>query len=135
MSIHFIRSLLVTMMFLACTGLTPARSAARYGVDILRLTRDWAGTKQGQVSAPKELMAHKCLKISQMRAAALLKRRAGDSNPQPLSGHLISSQAAGQFAYPPNRITNLYVLCGVGKLNRRAVFPVAAVSQRARSNR
>ena len=31
------------------------------------------------------------------------KRRAGDSNPQPLSGHLISSQAAGQFAYPPGR--------------------------------
>ncbi len=29
------------------------------------------------------------------------KRRAGDSNPQPISGHLISSQAAGQFAYPP----------------------------------
>ena len=31
----------------------------------------------------------------------LRKRRAWDSNPQPLSGHLISSQAAGQFAYPP----------------------------------
>lgn len=29
------------------------------------------------------------------------ERRAGDSNPQPLSRHLISSQAAGQFAYPP----------------------------------
>src|SRR5690348_11243589 len=29
------------------------------------------------------------------------ERRAWDSNPQPLSGHLISSQAAGQFAYPP----------------------------------
>ena len=31
----------------------------------------------------------------------LQQRRAGDSNPQPLAGHLISSQAAGQFAYPP----------------------------------
>jgi len=30
------------------------------------------------------------------------KRRAWDSNPQPLSGHLISSQAASQFAYPPS---------------------------------
>ena len=29
------------------------------------------------------------------------KRRAWDSNPQPREGHLISSQAAGQFAYPP----------------------------------
>jgi hypothetical protein len=32
-----------------------------------------------------------------------IQRRAGDSNPQPLSRHLISSQAAGQFAYPPGR--------------------------------
>ena len=31
----------------------------------------------------------------------LLQRRAWDSNPQPLAGHLISSQTAGQFAYPP----------------------------------
>ena len=30
-----------------------------------------------------------------------LKRRAWDSNPQPVSRHLISSQTAGQFAYPP----------------------------------
>ena len=29
------------------------------------------------------------------------KRRARDSNPQPIAGHLISSQTAGQFAYPP----------------------------------
>jgi hypothetical protein len=29
------------------------------------------------------------------------RRRAWDSNPQPLAGHLISSQAASQFAYPP----------------------------------
>ena len=29
------------------------------------------------------------------------QRRAGDSNPQPLAGHLISNQAASQFAYPP----------------------------------
>src|SRR5262245_21263230 len=29
------------------------------------------------------------------------ERRAWDSNPPPLAGHLISSQAAGQFAYPP----------------------------------
>ena len=29
------------------------------------------------------------------------KRRARDSNPQPASRHLISSQAANQFAYPP----------------------------------
>jgi hypothetical protein len=47
-------------------------------------------------------------KTSQMRAAALWKRRAGDSNPQPLAGHLISSQAAGQFAYPPDRPISIY---------------------------
>ena len=29
------------------------------------------------------------------------ERRTRDSNPQPLAGHLISSQAASQFAYPP----------------------------------
>ena len=29
------------------------------------------------------------------------KRRARDSNPQPREGHLISSEAASQFAYPP----------------------------------
>ena len=33
-------------------------------------------------------------------------RRAWDSNPQPLAGHLISSQAASQFAYPPE--TEIY---------------------------
>ena len=36
------------------------------------------------------------------------ERRAGDSNPQPVSRHLISSQAAGQFAYPPNWTTPIY---------------------------
>ncbi len=30
------------------------------------------------------------------------QRRARESNPQPLAGHLISSQAASQFAYPPD---------------------------------
>ena len=30
-----------------------------------------------------------------------IERRAWDSNPQPLAGHLISSQGASQFAYPP----------------------------------
>ena len=30
-----------------------------------------------------------------------LKRRARDSNPQPLAGYLSSSEAAHQFAYPP----------------------------------
>ncbi len=38
---------------------------------------------------------------------AMSERRAGDSNPQPLAGHLISSQAAGQFAYPPGPLQNL----------------------------
>ena len=37
----------------------------------------------------------------------LAKRRAWDSNPQPLAGHLISSQAAGQFAYPPDTVNLL----------------------------
>jgi hypothetical protein len=32
------------------------------------------------------------------------KRRARDSNPQPFARHLISSQAASQFAYPPERL-------------------------------
>jgi hypothetical protein len=32
---------------------------------------------------------------------------------------------------PSEGITNLYVLCGVGKLNARAVFPAAAVSDGA----
>ena len=31
------------------------------------------------------------------------KRRARDSNPQPVARHLISSEAASQFAYPPDR--------------------------------
>ncbi len=35
---------------------------------------------------------------------ALQKRRAWDSNPQPLAGHLNSNQAASQFAYPPRRL-------------------------------
>ena len=35
-------------------------------------------------------------------SSSCIKRRAGDSNPQPVSRHLISSQAASQFAYPPN---------------------------------
>ena len=47
-------------------------------------------------------------KCPRLRALARIccdfKRRAGDSNPQPLTGHLISSQAAGQFAYPPERL-------------------------------
>ena len=33
---------------------------------------------------------------------SLLQRRARDSNPQPVARHLISSQAAHQFAYPPS---------------------------------
>ena len=37
----------------------------------------------------------------EVKACVFFQRRAWDSNPQPLSGHLISSQAAGQFAYPP----------------------------------
>ena len=36
----------------------------------------------------------------------LAKRRAWDSNPQPASRHLISSQAANQFAYPPKCLRN-----------------------------
>ncbi len=44
-----------------------------------------------------------------------LKRRAGDSNPQPIAGHLISSQAAGQFAYPPGLVTNLVLTDPAGK--------------------
>ena len=34
------------------------------------------------------------------------KRRARDSNPQPVSRHLISSEAAHQFAYPPADISD-----------------------------
>ena len=37
-----------------------------------------------------------------LASRVLSRRRAWDSNPQPLAGHLISSQAAGQFAYPPS---------------------------------
>jgi hypothetical protein len=36
------------------------------------------------------------------------KRRAWDSNPQPLAGHHISSVAAGQFAYPPGSALRFY---------------------------
>ena len=49
----------------------------------------------------------KSLSCQDMRNAGELwrlsasKRRARDSNPQPASRHLISSQAANQFAYPP----------------------------------
>ena len=38
------------------------------------------------------------------------QRRARDSNPQPLTGHLYSKQAAHQFAYPPNHIHIVIVL-------------------------
>ena len=58
------------------------------------------------------------------------ERRAGDSNPQPLSRHLISSQAAGQFAYPPNRLTNLYVSWDGGKLSGRPGRAMDGVEQR-----
>ena len=40
------------------------------------------------------MSARKRLLVSHLRAVVLLQRRAGDSNPQPLAGHLISSQAA-----------------------------------------
>jgi len=40
-------------------------------------------------------------KSRQPMATAGERRRARESNPQPLAGHLISSQAASQFAYPP----------------------------------
>ena len=33
--------------------------------------------------------------------AGVLQRRARDLNPQPHTGHLISNEAANQFAYPP----------------------------------
>jgi len=36
--------------------------------------------------------ARKCLSIQHLRALSLFERRAWDSNPQPLAGHLISSQ-------------------------------------------
>jgi hypothetical protein len=37
------------------------------------------------------------------------QRRAWDSNPQSLSGHLISSQAASQFAYPPGSAVRKFI--------------------------
>ncbi len=39
--------------------------------------------------------------VTAIAARVYIKRRTRDSNPQPLAGHLISSQAASQFAYPP----------------------------------
>jgi hypothetical protein len=47
------------------------------------------------------------------------ERRAWDSNPQPLAGHHISSVAAGQFAYPPERVltANRSECCGRFNVN------------------
>ena len=55
------------------------------------------GTASGDES-PQEM--RKPLKNKGLRAESA-RRRARDSNPQPASRHLISSQAANQFAYPP----------------------------------
>ena len=44
---------------------------------------------------------------SHSSASSGRERRAGDSNPQPVSRHLISSQAAGQFAYPPGKSSSI----------------------------
>ena len=60
-----------------------------------------------------------------LRLQGLVKRRARDSNPQPLAGHLISSQAASQFAYPPGPF-NLEDCAGLGNACDMAV-PEAAI--------
>ena len=39
--------------------------------------------------------------------AVLLKRRAWDSNPQPVNRRLISNQVASQFAYPPKLLRSI----------------------------
>ena len=59
-----------------------------------------------QLRAPKEQVcdSNQAInkKATQIAWLGRTQRRARDSNPQPRKGHLISSQAAHQFAYPPS---------------------------------
>ncbi len=71
----------------------PPRSHPEIGYILATL-----GQNGSRKSAPK---AQKKSPANLGGATRCGKRRAWDSNPQPLAGHLISSQGASQFAYPP----------------------------------
>ncbi len=62
---------------------------------------------------------------SHQSSSTSIKRRAWESNPQPVSRHLISSQAASQFAYPPEAFhpqDTLLVEWRLGNRARRSVL-------------
>ena len=56
------------------------------------------------VTHPRNRLRRGAVHVSEKpKTADKKKRRARDSNPQPVARHLISSEAASQFAYPPDR--------------------------------
>ena len=59
-----------------------------------RLASPPIGTNPGQRRVFEKATAHKLLRLSHLRAVSLLKRRARDSNPQPLTGRRISNAVA-----------------------------------------
>ena len=64
-----------------------------------------ADSAQNQHTGEEQKIAQRANeKPSVLTTTASRERRAWDSNPQPLAGHLISSQTAGQFAYPPGTV-------------------------------
>ena len=76
-----------------------------------------------QKESPKPLRVADLSEDARTDATRDNKRRARDSNPQPVSRHLISSEAANQFAYPPLRreyprpgLTNLPVCTATGSI-------------------
>jgi integrase/recombinase XerD len=77
-----------------------ASGTSRTSPDCTERTQTTAKTtRHKNEKSPVEIGA---LRASRCDSSSLrTKRRAWDSNPQPLAGHLISSQAASQFAYPP----------------------------------
>jgi len=71
--------------------------AGRERVQVDAMARELPSKPAGPTESRKPLQAAALCDAIPTQA----KRRARDSNPQPLAGHLISSQAASQFAYPP----------------------------------
>src|SRR5687767_2452599 len=59
---------------------------------IVSIARRGTGTKQGQQRLCKTIPARKRLLLNHLRAVFQRRRRAGDSNPPPLAGLLISSR-------------------------------------------
>ena len=74
--------------------------------------RDKSGTARGI----RKQTAHKLPRLSDLRAVFLSKRRARDSNPQPLTGHLYSKQAASHSHTLPLRLAFYWLRKKWGRL-------------------